>query len=63
MKGGIFMLLNVLTTATGVITPDMVGSVTDIVSSNVNAILPSGVKVMAIMIGVGLVPKIFHKFV
>lgn len=48
-------------TAVG-ITSAMVEPIVSAVSSNVGVLLPVGVGIMAIMIGVSLVPRIVYKF-
>lgn len=57
------MLFNFLSASTGIVTADMLKGVTDTVNGNINVILPVGVGVMATLIGVGIIPKIIHKFI
>lgn len=48
---------------TGVaITSAMLAPITDAVTSNIGVILPIGIGLLGIMIGVGLIPRIVYKF-
>lgn len=44
------------------ITPDMLQPITDAVVNNLNVLLPVGITIMGIMIGVSLIPRIVYKF-
>ncbi|GFP78560.1 hypothetical protein [Clostridium fungisolvens] len=44
------------------ITADMLKPITDAISSNLNVLLPVGITIMGIMIGVSLIPRIVYKF-
>lgn len=60
-------MVPVLADATGgsssiAITSDMVKPLADAVTSNVGQILPVGITIMGVMLGVTLIPKIIYKF-
>ena len=44
------------------ITPEMLEPLTTAVTSNLGVLLPVGITIMGIMIGVGLIPRIVYKF-
>lgn len=44
------------------ITSDMLSPLVNGITANIGVILPVGITIMAIMIGVGLIPKIIAKF-
>lgn len=44
------------------ITADMLQPITNALTSNLSVILPVGISIMGIMIGVGLIPRIIYKF-
>jgi hypothetical protein len=44
------------------ITADMLKPITDAVSSNIAVLLPVGLSIMGIMVGVNLIPRIVYKF-
>lgn len=44
------------------ITPEMLAPITDAVSGNLGTLLPVGISLMAIMLGVSLIPRIVWKF-
>lgn len=44
------------------ITADMVSPITDMVTQNLQVLLPVGIGIMGIMIGVSLIPRIVYKF-
>lgn len=44
------------------ITASMLAPLTDAVTSNLGVLLPVGVGIMGIMIGVSLIPRIVYKF-
>lgn len=44
------------------ITSDMLQPITDAVVNNLNVLLPVGISIMGIMIGVSLIPRIVYKF-
>lgn len=44
------------------ITADMLKPITDAVSSNIGVLLPVGLSIMGIMVGVNLIPRIVYKF-
>jgi hypothetical protein len=49
--------------ATGlVITADMLAPITSAITSNLGVLLPVGIGIMSIMIGVHLIPRIIYKF-
>lgn len=48
--------------SSAVIDSAMLTPLTNTISSNVTALLPVGVTIMSIMIGVGLIPRIIYKF-
>lgn len=50
------------TIATAVLTPEMVAPITSTLSSNVTVLLPVGIGIMGIMIGVAIIPRIIYKF-
>lgn len=45
------------------VTAEMFKPLTEAVQSNVDVILPVGVGIMVIMIGIGIIPRVIHKFV
>lgn len=45
-----------------VITAEMVKPITDMVTQNVGVLVPVGITIMGIMVGVGLIPRIIYKF-
>ena len=44
------------------ITQEMLAPITDTLTSNLNVLLPVGISIMGIMIGVSLIPRIVYKF-
>lgn len=44
------------------ITAEMLKPITDAVSSNIGVLLPVGLSIMGIMVGVNLIPRIVYKF-
>ena len=44
------------------LTPEMFTSLTSSVSSNAEVLLPVGLTIMGIFIGIGLIPKIIYRF-
>lgn len=44
------------------ITAEMVAPITTAVTSNVELLVPVGIGIMAIMVGVALIPRIVYKF-
>ena len=44
------------------ITAEMLAPITTTISSNLNVLLPVGIGIMGIMIGVSLIPRIVYKF-
>jgi hypothetical protein len=44
------------------VTSAMVQPITDAISANVDVLLPVGIGIMAIMVGISLVPRIVYKF-
>ncbi len=49
-------------TTTAVVTSGMVQPILDQVSATIPVLLPVGLGIMALVIGVSLVPRIIHKF-
>lgn len=45
-----------------VITSEMLAPITSAVTNNLETLLPVGISIMAIMIGVSLIPRIIYKF-
>lgn len=45
-----------------VITAAAVQPIADAISSNVGVLLPVGIGIMAVMVGVSLIPRIVYKF-
>lgn len=45
-----------------VITASMLTPLTTMISSNVGVILPVGITIMGLLIGVGLIPRLIYKF-
>lgn len=45
-----------------VVTSAMLAPITDTISSNLTVLLPVGIGILGIMIGVSLIPKIVYKF-
>lgn len=50
------------TTVQPIVTSAMVQPILDTISSNLTVLLPVGVAIMGIMIGVSLIPRIVYKF-
>lgn len=44
------------------LTADMFSGITSSMSANLGVLLPVGLSIMAIMIGVSLIPRIIYKF-
>lgn len=44
------------------VTQAMVQPISDAISSNVGVLIPVGIGIMAIMVGVSLIPRIVYKF-
>ena len=44
------------------VTAEMLEPITNAVTSNLNVLLPVGIGIMAIMVGVALIPRIIWKF-
>jgi hypothetical protein len=49
-------------TSAATVTTAMVQPITDAISANVGVLLPVGVGIMAIMVGISLIPRIVYKF-
>jgi len=49
-------------TSAATVTSAMVQPVVDAITSNVDVLLPVGIGIMAVMIGVSLIPRIVYKF-
>lgn len=47
---------------TGVVTAELLAPITTAVTSNLGVLLPVGIGLMAIMIGVRLIPRIVYSF-
>lgn len=45
------------------VTADMFTGLTNAVTSNAEVIIPIGIGIMAIMVGIGLIPRILYKFI
>lgn len=45
-----------------VITPDMLEPVVSAITSNLGVLLPVGLSILAVMLGVALIPRIIWKF-
>lgn len=44
------------------VTSDMLSPITNSITSNMGVLLPVGITIMAILIGVSLIPRIIYKF-
>lgn len=44
------------------ITADMIAPITEALTGNLGVLLPVGVTIMGVMIGVSLIPRIIYKF-
>ena len=44
------------------VTSAMLAPITDSITSNLGVLLPVGITVMAVLIGVALIPRIIYKF-
>lgn len=44
------------------VTSDMLDPITKTLNSNLNVLLPVGIGIMGVMIGVSLIPRIVYKF-
>lgn len=44
------------------VTSSMLSPITDAITSNLGVLLPVGLTIMAILIGVSLIPRIIYKF-
>lgn len=49
-------------TAAFAITADMLKPITQALTNNIGVLLPVGITIMGIMIGVSLIPRIVYKF-
>lgn len=54
--------LTLLAGATSVVTPEMLQPLVDGVTANLGIILPIGVGLLAVFIGIALIPKLIKKF-
>lgn len=45
-----------------VITSEMLAPITDAITSNLQVLLPVGIGIMGVMLGVALIPRIIYKF-
>ena len=48
--------------AKGMLSADMLSPITTAVTSNINLLVPVGITIMGLMIGVSLIPRIVYKF-
>lgn len=48
--------------AKGMLSQEMLAPITSAVTNNVNLLVPVGITIMGIMIGVSLIPRIVYKF-
>jgi hypothetical protein len=46
----------------GVITSDMISGVTDVLVANLGVVIPVGITILGIMLGVAIIPRIIWKF-
>lgn len=44
------------------VTADMLAPITNSITSNLTVLLPVGITIMAVLIGVSLIPRIIYKF-
>lgn len=44
------------------VTAEMLAPITTTLTSNLDVLLPVGIGIMSVMIGVGLIPRIVYKF-
>lgn len=44
------------------LTADMVKPIVDAVSSNIGILVPVGIGILAVMVGVNLIPRVVYKF-
>lgn len=58
-KGG-FIMENGATLVN--VTAEMLEPITDSITSNLGVLLPVGIAIMAVMIGVSLIPRIIYRF-
>ena len=57
------MHMAMLATASGAtVTAEMLAPITTTLNSNLDVLLPIGITIMGIMIGVSLIPRIIYKF-
>lgn len=47
---------------TALVTSDMLQPIVDTLTANISVILPVGMTVLALMVGVSLIPRIIYKF-
>ena len=45
-----------------VLTSNMLDGVTDLITSNLGVLLPVGITILGVMVGVSLIPRIVYKF-
>ena len=63
METGAGLVLAAEETGAGlVLTAEMLAPVTNAITSNLGVLLPVGIGIMSIMIGVHLIPRIIYKF-
>ena len=48
--------------STAIVTAAMLAPLVDTISANVGVLLPVGVGIMGIMIGISIIPRIIYKF-
>lgn len=44
------------------VTAEMLAPITTTLTSNLDVLLPVGISIMGVMIGIGLIPRIVYKF-
>lgn len=51
-----------MTTAAFAVSSEMLAPITEAVTSNLSLLVPVGIGIMALLIGVSLIPKIIYRF-
>lgn len=49
-------------TVTAVVTTEMLSPIIETLNANLGVLVPIGVSIMGVMIGIGLIPRIVYKF-
>lgn len=56
------VLMEVADVSSAIVTADMLQPIVSAITGNTTVILPIGLTIMGILVGVGLIPRILYKF-